>query len=257
MSCGSCAPGGCSPIPTASTASSGQLLVLLAAARRAARAAAVTGKDPNSAISAEALTAVALVVSRGDISGVAPLSAVEHVAGALAVLDAAEDLVAAGLRGALVSWAFEHCGRDAKRLEEAVMTRDDKLIQAVNDRAELFELFPGNPAVGRAAWPDDPRPQRGWGHRGSASKLTATDVDLGRSASKGIGKGAYSDDPAAVIFRRRCTGQLALDSGLENHCDCQTLTGRLLALAGVCGLGLIELYFWWSGSAAATLVAES
>ena len=80
---------------------------------------------------------VSLIVSRGDVAGVAPLSAVQHVAGAVAVLDAAEDLAAAGLRGALVSWAFEHCGRDPGKFEAAVTMRDAALLDAVNARVVL------------------------------------------------------------------------------------------------------------------------
>lgn len=161
----------------------------------------------------------------------------------MAVLDAAEDLAAAGLRGALVSWAFEHCGRDPSQLEAAVTTRDDALLEAVNARAELFEMLPGNHAVGRAAWPAAAVTVGAWGGRGAG---TAASRKSGRSA------------PAPARRRPPVTRHGDGDGDRPpNRCpqlvvalppaatSTAPITSRTLFAMAALGLGLLELGLWW------------
>ena len=123
--------------------------------------------------------------------------------------------------------------------------RDDALLDAVNARAELFEMLPGNHAVGRAAWPAAPVTAGAWGGRGAG---TAASRKSGRSAQapasrrppaarRGDGDGDGDRPPD------RCPQPVAALPPAAS--STAPITSRMLFAMAALGLGLLELGLWW------------
>jgi hypothetical protein len=79
-----------------------------------------------------------------------PLVEVYESLGAKTFLRVSSDLHSDGLVGKLICWAFEHSEFKVDRFVASVTSHDRKMVEHVNQRAELYECFGEHEKVGRA-----------------------------------------------------------------------------------------------------------